>query len=103
MSRHGEFPTSTRLFPVDDVAGQWELEGMPLISGHRPKVLIARKGAQAKWQGVVLPPLCSQRGRMRTPRDGVRYLSSRERAITPRWGASTAQAARLWATLHATS
>jgi hypothetical protein len=51
---------------------------MPFISGHRPKVLIARKGAQAKWQGVVLPPLCSQRGRMRTPRDGVPQLLKQE-------------------------
>jgi len=49
MSRHGRFPTSTRLFPVDDVAGQWELEDMPFISGRRPKVLAARKGMQAKW------------------------------------------------------
>lgn len=51
---------------------------MPFISGHRPKVLIARNGAQAKWQGVVLPPRCSQRGRMRTPRDGARHLLEQE-------------------------
>src|SRR5262249_1086741 len=34
MSRHGRFPTSTRLFPVGCVGGQWELEDMPFVSGR---------------------------------------------------------------------
>jgi hypothetical protein len=47
---------------------------MPFISGHRPKVLIARKGAQAKWQGVVLPHAARSAVECATPRDGVRHL-----------------------------
>src|SRR5262245_17765203 len=33
MSRHGRFPTSTRLFPVDDVAGQWGARGYAVHLG----------------------------------------------------------------------
>src|SRR5262245_57855719 len=55
VSRHGRFPTSTRLFPVDDVAGQWGARGYAVhLGARRPKVLTARKGAQAKWQGIAL-------------------------------------------------
>jgi hypothetical protein len=57
MSRHGRFPTSARLFPVDYVAGQWDFEGMPVIARAPVKVLAAYKWVQAKLHRPLLSEL----------------------------------------------
>src|SRR6516165_7981081 len=108
MSRHGRFPTSAGYFqPIT--------RG---LDGSIPLILVVTDGRYSRparackpnGNGLLVLPLCSGRGECPRPR-GARVSSSGQEddlrtgryLVTRRWDASTAQAARLWVTLRATS